>query len=492
MRQQGNLKVSTQKKGRNAMKRFLILALVASFVLSAGVASAKEVTMQGQFQTDWQWTDNLNFMEMDEDNSSEDDFTADQRIRQYFNYVESENLSGTLAFQFDTDWGDPNDGGQYATDGNNFQLKRGYIDFNWPGTSLNIRSGLQGLTMPSAVAGSPLWDDDVAGIVASYPVNDNVSVVAGWARLYDRSGNGADTAGKNSHDEIDAFTVIVPITMDGWSLTPYAFYAAMGRDYLADNGDAALANTGTLPGTEGVNATQYQDDLDAWWLGGSFTLNAFDPLNFGADLLYGSIDGGSNGSRADREGWFFTAIATYTMDMVTPGIFFAYGTGEDDDPNNGSEAFPTLTGVYAPTSFGFDGSSMWKSNDNLLTDGGTDYSAMVIGGGLYGFSFLENVSHDLIVAYGVGTNDSDLTKKWEGNINGSRGFQGNGILFTDEDSFWEVDFNTKYTMYEALTAYLEIGYIDADLDEDAHPTISAACSELEAAWKLAVGLKYNY
>jgi len=473
------------------MKRVLILALIASFVLAAGVASAKEVTMQGQFETVWQWTDNTDFFKTKEDQSSEDDFIAAQRIRQYFNYVDSENLSGTVAFEMNQTWGATT--GAPSTDDENIRLKRGYIDFNWPNTALHFRAGLQGLTLPSAVAGSPIWDDDVAGIVASYGVNDNVSVVAGWARLLD-AGNNPDPNNSVQDDEIDAFTVIVPVTMDGWSLTPYVVYAKKGMDAAGDGGTRGTL----LPGLQGVNGSAYQDDQDIWWVGGAFTLSAFDPLNFGADLIYGNVDGGSNGSRDDREGWFFTAIATYTMDMVTPGVFFAYGTGEDDDPTNGSEAFPTLAGVYAPTSFGFDGSAMWKAKDCILSSGGTDYSAMVIGGGLYGFSFLENMSHDLIVAYGQGTNDADLTKKYEGQLNAARGLQSSiagatpGVLLTDKDSFWEVDFNTKYSLYEALTAYIELGYINPDLDKDSHPALGTLADETQAAWKLAVGLKYNY
>ena len=458
------------------MKRFLILALVASFVLAAGVASAKEVTMQGQFEMSWTWNDNTDFMETEESGASEDDFTAKQRIRQYFHYVDSENLSGTIGFEFDSVWG--NTTGAPWTDDQNFELKHGFIDFNWPGTALNIRTGLQPLTFPNAVAGSPIWDDDVAGIIASYGINDNISVVAGWARLLDTTQNndaGTDTV----HDEFDVFTVILPITMDGWGLTPYVIYGQQGQG--AGN---------AVSGLSGINATALQDDLDVWWAGGAFTLSAFDPFNFAADLIYGSVDGGSNGTNNDREGWFFTAIGTYTMDMVTPGIFFAYGTGEDDDPNNGSEAFPMLGSCYGPTSFGFDGSNLaWTGTDHLVDGGGDELSAMVIGGGLYGFSFLENVSHDLIVAYGVGTNDSDLTKNYEGNL-GTRGFLSNGVLFNDKDSFWEVDFNTKYSLYEALTAYIEIGYISPDLDDDTHPAVDV--EKLEDAWKLTVALKYMY
>ena len=455
------------------MKRILALGLVAAFVLSASLASAKEVTMQGSFETIWEWTDNTDFFDTDGDDTSEDDFTASQRIRQFFNYVESENLSGTVAFEFDSVWGGTT--AAPSTDDQNFELKLGYIDFNWPGTALNIRAGLQGLAFPGAVAGTPIWDDDVAGIIASYGVNDNVSVVAGWARLLDQA-QGNDATSDTVHDEFDVFTVILPISMDGWTLTPYAIYGQQGQ---------GVGNA--IAGLGGVNATALQDDLDVWWAGGAFTLSAFDPLNFAADLVYGSVDGGSNGTNSDREGWFFSALATYTMDAVTPGVFFAYSTGEDDDPNNGSEAFPTLGGAFAATSFGFDGSNLGTGTDCILYN--EDPTAMIIGVGLYDFSFLENMTHTARLAYGVGTSDSDLTKNWEGNLNGNRGAAA-GVIFTDEDSFWEVNFDTTYSLYEALTAIIEIGYLDLDLDQDAHPALNT--DKLESAWKLSMGLQYSY
>ena len=477
------------------MKRLLVLTLTAAFVLSTSVAFAKEVTMQGQFETVWQWSDNANFFDTDGDQASEDDFGAKQRIRQYFNYVDSENLSGTIAFQMDTDWGDPADGGQLGTDSsanaNTIRLKRAHIDFNWPGTSLHVRSGLQGLTFPGAVAGSPIWDDDVAGVVASYGINDHISVVAGWARLYDRN-IGTDGTGDSENDEIDAFTVIMPITMDGWSLTPYAIYAAKGRDAEGYDGttDSGVSGSNTLAGLEGIKTSGYSDDSDVWWAGGAFTMNMFDPLNISADLIYGAVDSSSNGTSGDaedREGWFFTAKAAYTMDFATPGLFVMYSSGEDDDPNNGSEAFPILSSCYGATSFGFDGSAMWKASDNLLT--GNDFpTVMLAGAELADMSFIEGLSHTVRVVYGVGTSDSDLTKNHEGTLNANRGI--NGVLLTDEDSFVELNLDSSYAIYEALTAYVEMGYIDLDLDDASHPSVNV--DNMESAWKLAVGLKYNY
>ncbi|MCK9241463.1 outer membrane homotrimeric porin, partial [Desulfocurvus sp.] len=307
------------------MKRILTLALVACFVLSAGLVSAKEMQFTGQFEHALEWTDNVGLQDFAKTNNSEDDFYATQRIRMYFQYVDSEVLRGVVGFEIDTNWGAPaatgtkgTGGGALGTDGTTVEVKHAYTDFNVGGVAFRV--GLQGLAWPSAVAGSPIYDNDVAGIVASYQFNDNFGLTAGWARLWDNNIGGDGANGLD--DEVDAFTVIAPITMDGWSLTPYVIYAKHGKDA------AGAGTTAALSSLRASNASALTDDLDIWWGGGAFELSMFDPFVFGADLIYGSVDG-DKANQNDMAGWFFAAIATYKMDMVTPSLALMYGTGED-------------------------------------------------------------------------------------------------------------------------------------------------------------------
>ncbi len=466
------------------MKRILILALVASFVLSAGLASAKEMSFTGQFEHTLEWTDNVNLLDMEGDNVSEDDFVALQRVRMYFQYVDSEVLRGVVGFEIDTVWGSPANftgkhtgGGAIATDGETVEVKHAYTDFNVGGVAFRV--GLQGLAWPSAVAGSPIFNNDVAGIVASYKFNDTFALTGGWARLYDRQTSDTVSSIGSMNDEIDAFTLIAPITMDGWSLTPYVIYALHGNN-------ATAGGTAALSSLQAVNATALGDNADIWWAGAAFSLTMFDPFVFGADLIYGTVDG-SNDSANDMEGWFLSAILTYKMDGVTPSLAVMYGTGEDDDPTDGSEVMPTLAnggatnGGFSLTHFGFDGAA-WTESGGIL-GGRTDYFAVALI--LDNISFVENLTHKLTIAYGQGTSDSDLVKKYTNLVQSP--------ILTDEDSFWEVDFDSTYQIYENLSLSGKFGYVNVDLDEDVWAAnLGTAKDKIEDAYKFTVILRYNF
>jgi hypothetical protein len=453
------------------MKRILTLALVACFVLSAGLVSAKEMQFTGQFEHALEWTDNLGLQESDKSGDSEDDFQALQRVRMYFQYVDSEVLRAVVGFEIDNTWGRPGNA-NFGTDTMNVEVKHAYTDFNVGGVAFRV--GLQGLSWPSAVAGNPIFDNDVAGIVASYQFNDNFGVTAGWARLVDALADDSRPFKNNDglNDEVDAFTVIAPITMDGWSLSPYVIYAKYGKD------------VGLLTSLQASNASATTDDMDIWWAGGAFELTMFDPFVFGADLIYGSVDG-DKANQNDMAGWFFAAIATYKMDMVTPSLAFMYGTGDDDDWTDGSEVMPTLasggngSSGFGLTHFGFDGAA-WTETGGIL-GGRTDYAALALI--VDDISFVENLTHKLTIAYGRGTSDSDLIKKY------GAGLLGVTPILTDEDSFWEVNFDSTYQIYENLSLAGKFGYVNVDRDEDVWGN---AASDLDAAYKFTVILRYNF
>lgn len=84
------------------------------------------------------------------------------------------------------------------------------------------------------------------------------------------------------------------------------------------------------------------------------------------------------------------------------------------------------------------------------------------------------MTHTVRVMYLEGTNDEDAAAILD------------DAELTDEDSLIEVNFDTKYKIYDALSAIVELGYInpnfDSDLNEDAD----------EAAWRLACGFRYDF
>ena len=68
------------------------------------------------------------------------------------------------------------------------------------------------------------------------------------------------------------------------------------------------------------------------------------------------------------------------------------------------------------------------------------------------------------------------------------GLSGENIYMTDKDSAWEIDFDHTYQIYENLSAYLELGYIRLDMDEDVWGSDSYA----DNAFRGQVGFQYSF
>lgn len=71
-----------------------------------------------------------------------------------------------------------------------------------------------------------------------------------------------------------------------------------------------------------------------------------------------------------------------------------------------------------------------------------------VGAALREITFMDDLSHDFVVSYARGTNHKD-----------------NFFLMTTQDSYWEVDFNSTWQMYENLAVILELAYGKVKLDD---------------------------
>ncbi|KAF5036369.1 hypothetical protein DSECCO2_575800 [anaerobic digester metagenome] len=468
------------------MKRIVTLMLAAMLVLgSVAGASAADIKAKGQWDFSFEFLDNPDFQGQDNNGAKEDTFGAKQRLRTQIDIIASENLRGVVYFEMgDTVWG--NKDGALGADGKSVEVKRSYIDWAVPNTDLMVRMGIQGLALPGAVAGSPVLDDDVAALTMTYKFNDMFAATAFWARPYDTSTSG-ETSGKNLQDELDLFGVVLPVTLDGAKITPWAMYGALGKDVDGSSSDYNGASWKQAAyGLRPINAPAAQtfgNDSNAWWVGSSFELSMFAPLSFKLDAMYGSVDGDEIGNiEMDRSGWLVIGAIDYKMDMVTPGIFAWYASGDDDDATNGSERMPYVSPDFGPTSFGMDKPGAPIATDSLVSVSGTGMWG--VGLQLADISFVENLKHTLRVVYMTGTNDEDMVK----NASLTSPVQsGNGLYMTDKDHAWEVNFDHFYKIYDNLDLMVEMGYIKADLDEDTWNN-----KEFDDAWKLGFNLKYSF
>lgn len=468
------------------MKRVITLMLALAMVFGAvATSSATDFKAKGTFQMGYEWTDNANFNDSEADGQSEDDFVAAQRFRTQIDMVASENLSGVVFFEINNVWGRGGKtgglatGGQIGTDGVNVQTRRAYIDWTVPNTALDIRMGLQGLALPGAVAGSPILDNDVAAVVASYKFNDMFSMTGFWARPYDTSENNEDTA--NAQDEMDMFGLIGGIKLDGMEFTPYAVYSAIGKD-VAD------VDFQSLSGVAGVKA---DDNARAYWLGMGYSLDMFDPIVFSMDAVYGAVDAGDaktgDEDALDRSGWTVIGKLSYKMDMVTPGVIGWYASGEDDDLDNGSERMPFIDGAFGPTSFGFDGAAVGFATYDVL--GTSNVGTWAAGLLLEDIKVIDSLTSQIRVVYVQGTNDADILKV--ASIDPVGEVSGDGYFLTDEDSAWEINFDHKYDIYENLALFVEMGYINLDLDEDTWGLTGNQKYD-EDAYKLGFYFQYTF
>ncbi len=435
------------------MKRIAMLALMVAFVLGT-VVSASAIHLfeqggvggegmsfeaKGSWHTSLYWTDNLTLT--DDDN---DTFTSRQRVRTWFSFAASEHVKAVLAIEIgDTSFGRNNAGTVGADwalggDGVNIETKNAYLQYLCPFTGATVKAGLQGASLPSVV-GNPILDNDVAGIVASYPVNDMASVLAGWLRSTDNSFN-------NDQDEQDVAFVGVPLAMDGISLVPYFAYSWIGEA-------APAAFYGVLG-----------DDATAWWAGVNLSMSMFDPIGIYADFIYGDADTGD--ADVDHNGFYLALAADMKMDMMTPMVWFTYATGADDTDY---DYLPFFGGDFYPTSFGTDGTSLFNGDTSAIVTA-DPRGLWTVGLQLGGISFLEGLTHDFRIMYAEGTNEDG----------GLAPLDGAGL--TDDDSLIEINFDSKYMMYETLAAIVELGYIIPDLDN----------VDDDDAWRLAVGLKYDF
>jgi len=238
---------------------------------------------------------------------------------------------------------------------------------------------------------------------------------------------------------------------------------------------------------DGFNATAEADSATGYWIGAPFSMTMFDPFTFYADIFYGAFN--ADKSDNDRAGWLLDLAVDYAWeDLFTLRVLGFWGSGDDDDIDDGSERMPTLgadgEGCCGYTTFGFDGSAAgWTGSDQLLT--GNGYGFWGIGLSLMDFSFVEKLSHTLTFVYGQGTNDEKPIKD-QGGV-ATPGIWNGGAYLTEEDSFFEINFDHTYQLYENLTAYLELGYLNIDVDDDVWGD-----DDTEAATKATFTLRYNF
>lgn len=513
------------------MKKICTLLLCAGMLLSAASgANAIDFKAKGQWLVGFALSDTdlihkYRAADHVKHTNMQDQFHAAQRVRLQLDAVASESLSGTVFFEIGNQrWGQGDTGGALGADSTNvIKLKRAYIDWMVPETELKVRMGIQGIVLPNAAGGSAIMDTDAAGISANYKINDNVSVSALWVRpLNDNFSGYNDDHEKigtaNYLDNMDLFSLMVPISLDGVDVTPWVMYGFKGKNAMKDieewegfhNGFST--NDGNLPYSlypyPGINNIYNMGGTgksygSMIWAGLPISITAFDPLNIELDINYGYVEAMGRywadksyerimkRSSTERQGWLAKALIEYKMDWAVPGIFGWYASGDDGNPKNGSERMPSVVPMGTFTSFLGDGNLGWIWNDYALDYSGT----WGIGLQIRDISFIENLSHTFRAAYWGGTNDTGMIKYMNDSYAWNDGWgSATSPYLTTEDGLLEFNLVNNYQMYENFNVNLELGYVANFMSNSAWDKAGNRNTSFskQDAWKAQLVFEYSF
>ena len=441
------------------MRRCTVVALM-TFIFCSIVSHAfsAQLSVKGNLDIYGLWSANL--VDFDSDRGDGDNYMTTQRMRTYFDYVANENLKAVLGLEIDNVWGDST--ADWGTDGTgNIEVKHAYMDFNFPDTTVNVKAGLQYVALPS-VFGHPVFDDDAAALVVSLPVNEMIGLTVGYTRGSDSTTNVDDSLleDEDVSDDLDMAFIAVPLTLEKASITPYFGYVWLGSDYDF---------TGQQGLDTSLDLSLSDDDISVWYLGANTKLTMFDPLVLAADVIYGALDSDD----FESAGWYAALSASYKFDMLVATLFGTYATGLDDDEDD-QTLLPVLAEDWKVTPNLGGLRAFSTSYDTFFTksvDVGSDGTGLwTVGLILDKITYVENLSHKLIVAYAQGTGDEGTS------------------YFTEEDSGWELYLVNQYMVYENLAAINELGYFKGTSekydDEEG--------DDLDASYFATIGLSYKF
>jgi len=455
------------------MKRILILVMLAVFGFAAITAqAATEVKMTGDARIHANFWNKANYTGWDGTGTQAiDSFTIWQRFRLRSDFIANESLKFRFGIRVNnTPWGNG-----YTTVDNpavSIEVYQAYLQFKWPGTDIEFTVGKQPLTLPqsSFFAGSSvILDTEVAAAIVNIPVvQDKVAITGGFIRFLDSNG-AYDPTTTQVPDEFDGYYLSIPITLDGFSATPWGMLAVAGRNAnyagvgAGNSGyyNATLANNLLSAGSFAVPPATYRNGQNLyWWVGSAFEVTALDPFKFYADVIYG--EGNANDRAANkRGGFFFDVAAEYTgLDMLTPQVAFWWSTGEDSSLTNGSERIPTVAGS-------------WGSSTSFLFDSDQAFVGTYVGVnpvGTWGFtfslnkvSFIPDLTHRLTAAWLKGNNSSAGLRKANA-ILGAGNFYQMGRDLTTNEYVIGINFDNQYNIYENLAAICTLGWSHGEFE----------------------------
>ena len=482
------------------MKRFSVLAALFAllFAFSAVAQAATEVVMTGDARVHGTFWSKPYFTGWNGAGTrTADPFTVWQRFRLRTDFIANEGLKFRLGIRVNnTAWGN----GTYTVDNPAvvIDVYQAYLQFYWPGTQIEFSIGQQDINLP--ISGEILSANPVLGGIrgpgafVTIPVCDSFKAVAGFLRFVDANRD-FDPTTTQVPDEFDAYYLALPITVEGFSATPWGLLGVVGR-----NANLPGVSTGGAGANQTLASNLYsagsrlapvgqRDAQDLyWWVGGAFSLTALDPFKFYADVIYGA-GGATERSKNQRGGLFFDVAAEYVgLSFMTPQIAFWYATGEDSSTRNGSERMPVIT-------------SAWGAGNSFLFDSTQEFSRGFIGVdylGAWGFiatldkiSFIEDLTSRISFTFAKGLNSPQALRTGVALWGYGNYFQMGRELATTEHIL-AVNIDSQYNIYKNLALILETGWAHGEFDSSVWGRRLVNASRSGDTWKATLGFRYKF
>ncbi|MEF3697338.1 outer membrane homotrimeric porin [Desulfolutivibrio sp.] len=475
------------------MRRIVICLLVVLLCPAASALAGLDVKMAGDLRVYGIFFQNRNFTGWNATGTAtEDTLQIYQRFRIRTDFITSDDLKFRLGFMVtDTAWGT----GTYTADAAqvSIQVYQAYLQFKWPDTKIQFTVGLQPLSLPqspvfydSVVLASKKETKSTAGIVITAPlIEDTLALNLGFIRRTDAGAFDATTT--QAADELDLYFLTLPITLDGFDITPWAMAGVIGQGAsLSSSVRAGLRSGGSY-----LTPTGYQDSQNlGLWAGASVVIDALDPIVFQADAIYGQTAMG-DAARNRRHGSFFDAAVQYTgLSFVTPEIGVWWSSGEDSDLTNGSERIPVIS-----PNFGMANSFLFPCNQDFSNDNmGIDVTGSM--GATLAFenlSFFEKLSHIISLTAMTGTSSPRGMRLAVAASGGNGNYLTMGKTLAEGEWLLGLTFDSKYMIYENLALTLETGWANlSGAKASIWNTPRNYTRMINDAWKVALGFKYTF
>lgn len=286
------------------MKKVLVAALaVALAAVMAIPAGAFENEFGGYWRLRAHTQKDLNA----KDNGDTDLSMVDSRTQLYYTAKFSDNLKFVNAFEMDAAWGDGTYG-EIGSDGDDFEVKHSYIDFNLG--NYNFKLGTQGYILNRSF----VFDDDASGVTITGTFG-GVEVPFYWIKA-EEGGEGDD-----ANDADRDIYAIAPVFKTGVAtISPSLVYVSQDDDEDGNKIDEQSYNIGV--------------DVDA----------SFGEANVWLTAIYQGGEYEDAGKDIDRSAYLAAIGGDYKVGAVTIRGQVFYASGDDDANDDDAEAFADITG----------------------------------------------------------------------------------------------------------------------------------------------------